>query len=53
MRKFKGSVSTNYVGCKNTFEFEVDDDATDEEIQEIALECMWEDLDFYYEEIKD
>ena len=50
MRKFKGLIRTNKVGSDCHFEFEVDDVATDEEIDDIAKECAFEFIDWYYKE---
>lgn len=36
MRKFTGYIATNKVGSQCEFEFEMDDDATEEEIEEVA-----------------
>ncbi len=51
MARYKGFVKTNIVGSKVEFEFEVKDSATDEEIQEVAQECMWDCIEMYYEKI--
>ena len=40
------SVSTGYVGSKKEIEFEVGDEATEDEINEIALETMLEMIDW-------
>lgn len=50
MRKFKGGISTNIHGSECKFEFEVEDDATDEEIEETAQQAAFEWIDWYYEE---
>lgn len=52
MKKYKGRVSTDRVGSEVTFEFEVQDSATEEQINEIALECMWECIEMTYEEVE-
>lgn len=49
-RKFTGSVSTNKVGSEDQFEFEVDDDATEEQIEEAGREAMWERIEWFYTE---
>lgn len=49
-RKFTGSVSTNKVGSEDQFEFEVDDDATEEQIEEAGREAMFERIEWFYEE---
>ena len=50
MKKYKGYVKTDRAGSTTEFEFEVEDDATEEQIQEIALECMWDCIEMNYEE---
>lgn len=52
MRKFKGGISTNIVGSEREFDFEVEDDATQEEIDEAAQMAAFELIDWYYEEIE-
>lgn len=53
MRKFRGAISTNIVGSERQFDFEVYDDATEEEIEEVAQMAAFELIDWYYEEIED
>lgn len=53
MKKYHGYVGTRKIGSDCHFEFEVEDNATEKEIQEIAIECMWDELEFNYEEIKE
>ena len=50
MKKYKGTVSTGYVGSTKEFEFEVDE--TCEDVEEKAFEAMCEEIDWGYEEIK-
>lgn len=50
MRTLKGTVSLGYAGADVEFEFEVLDDATEEEIQEACWECATEYIDCYWEE---
>jgi len=50
MRKFKGVIRTNKVGSDCQFEFEVDDDATEGEIEEVARECAFELIDWHFTE---
>lgn len=52
MRKFIGYITTNFVGCKADFEFEVNDDATEAEIEEAAHEAAFEHVEWSYEEAK-
>jgi hypothetical protein len=49
VKKFKGSVRLGLVGCVREFEFEVEDDVTDEEIEQIAREVAFEYIDWNYE----
>lgn len=53
MRKFQGVIKTNIVGSGCSFEFEVEDDATEKEIEEAAREQAFENIDWYYEEVKE
>jgi len=50
MKKFTGVICTNKVGSDCHFEFEVEDDATEEEIDEMAKEVAFESIDWYYEQ---
>lgn len=52
MRKFEGTVSVNLVGCVVKFEFEAEDDATEEQIEEIAREAAFAEVQWNYEECK-
>ena len=52
MKKYRGYVSTSKIGSDCEFEFEVEDNATEKEIQDIAIQCAWDELSFDYEEIK-
>ncbi len=53
MKKIKVSVSTGYTGSKREDEFEIEDDATEEEINEVALEVMFQLIDFGWMEVED
>ncbi len=50
MKKFTGTIRTNKQGSDCHFDFEVADDATEKEIDEIARECAFEFIDYWYEE---
>ena len=50
MRTLKGTVSLGYVGADTEFEFEVPDDATEEEINEECWLCATEYIDCYWED---
>lgn len=48
MKKIKGYIATNKVGSTCEFEFEMDDDATLEEIEEAAREAAFDRIDWSY-----
>lgn len=50
MRNIKWSLHTGYAGCTHTGEIEVEDDATEEEIDEAVREDAWNYLDLFWEE---
>lgn len=50
MKTIVVSISTGYVGSRKECEFEVEDDATEEQINEMALEAMWDMLDYSWYE---
>jgi len=52
MRKFKGYVCIGLVGCKREFEFEVEDDCSIDEIEEIAQDEALQVVDWYFEEVR-
>ena len=51
MRKIKVSVGINRVGSTVTREFEIDDNANEEEINEEAWECACDMIDYGCEEV--
>lgn len=51
MKEIKVFVGTNKVGSTCTRTFDVDDDATEREIEEMAWECACDMIDFYWEEV--
>lgn len=53
MRKIRVYVSTNKVGSECYDDFEVEDDYTEEEINELAEERILDMIDTYWEEIYD
>lgn len=54
MRKFTVTIRTNKIGSDCVDEFEVEDDATYDEIEEIARDVAFEKIDWYFvEDIKD
>lgn len=50
MRKIRVTISIGLVGCKRTETFDVEDDATEEEIEEMAKEAALESLNWNWEE---
>ena len=50
MRKFIASIATSKVGSQCDAEFEVDDDATEEQIEEAARDAAFEYIDWWWEE---
>lgn len=50
MRRFTGVIRTNKVGSDCSFEFDVEDDATEEQIEEAARESAFELIDWYFTE---
>lgn len=50
MRTIKGVVSLGYAGADVEFEFEVPDDATEEEINKIGWEYATEYIDWWWED---
>ena len=53
MRKIKVHVSTNRVGSGDYKEFEVDEGASVEYIEELAREEMFDMIEWYWEEIEE
>lgn len=51
MRLIKGQTSTGFAGAKHEWDFEVEDDATDEEIAEMAHQLAFESIDWSYWEV--
>jgi hypothetical protein len=51
MREFKGFIKTDKVGSLCEFKFEVENDASDTDIEEIAKECAFELIEWNYEEV--
>lgn len=48
MKKITGWIATNKVGSECEFEFEVEDDATPEEIEEQARDSAFDLIDWSY-----
>ncbi len=53
MRKFKGEVRLGLVGCVIRFEFELPDDATEEEIDNATHHAAMAYVDYWSEEVAD
>lgn len=52
MKCFNGYVETNKIGSRCKFYFEVEDDASEEEIESSAREAMFEQVNWNFEEIQ-
>lgn len=52
MRRFRGYIKTNRIGSRSEFDFEVDEDATSAQIEEIARETAFDQIEWNYEEVK-
>lgn len=52
MKKYKGSINIGFVSTQE-FEFELDDDATKEEIEEAAKDEAFGFIDWHFEEVKE
>lgn len=53
MKKYTGYIETDKVGSTCNFEFEVENDATEEEIEEIAREEAFSLIEWSYEEAEE
>jgi len=51
VREFKGSIRTSIDGSQCAFEFEVDANATDEEIEQVARESAFDNIEWSYKEV--
>ena len=49
MRKVTGYIETSKVGSRCTFEFDVDDEASNKEIEELAKETAFEYMDWDFQ----
>ncbi|BFO07186.1 hypothetical protein KNHN1_55640 (plasmid) [Pseudomonas guariconensis] len=52
MRTFKGSIKTDVQGSDVEFEFEVEDNATQTEIEYEAKQAAFEHVEWNFEEVK-
>lgn len=52
MRVFKGNISTDKIGSACEFEFEVEDTATEEEIEQAARDAAFEHVEWNFKEVK-
>lgn len=50
MKRFRGYVKTSRAGSRDEFVFEADDDASDKDIEDIAKDCMFDLIEWGYEE---
>jgi hypothetical protein len=52
MRRFVGKIETNMEGSACEFEFEVEDDANEEQIEAEAREAAFQLVEWLYREVK-
>lgn len=52
MRTFKGTIKTDVEGSEVDFVFEVEDNATDAQIEEEAKQAAFEFVQWHYDEVK-
>lgn len=52
MRQFKGTIKTDVQGSEVEFDFEVEDDATQAQIEEEAKQAAFEYVQWQFEEVK-
>lgn len=53
MRKIKAYLDTGFAGCRIEEEFEIEDDATQEQIEEEAREAVFNSIDWGWHEVLD
>ena len=53
MRKIKAYLDTGFAGCRIEEEFEVEDDATQQQIEEEAREAVFNSIDWGWHEVLD
>ena len=49
MKKCKAVIESSYYGADDWYEFEVEDDATDDQIDDIAWEVIVQNLEWHWE----
>lgn len=52
MRQFKGFIKTDMVGSECEFEFEVGDEATEEEIEQEARDAAFDNVEWNFREVE-
>ncbi|MCJ2370009.1 MULTISPECIES: hypothetical protein [Pseudomonas] len=52
MRTFTGTIKTDVQGSEVEFEFEVEDDATQEQIDDEAKQAAFDCVQWHYNEVK-
>lgn len=53
MRKIKAYLDTGFAGCRIEEEFEIENDATQEQIEEEAREAVFNSIDWGWHEVLD
>lgn len=52
MRNILVKIDTGFVSCVHEFEFDVDDDTTEQEINEMVKDAVFNYIDVSWEEVK-
>lgn len=53
MRTIKYTISTGFIGADHEGEFNVPDDVSDEEIDELVCEEVWEHINYFWEDVSE
>lgn len=53
MKHYLGTVSMGIVGCKRTFEFEIEDTASEDEVEQAGLEAMFDVISWDFEPVNE
>ena len=51
MKVIEYKIHTGFAGCTHTGELEVEDDATDDEIDDVVLVELWNRVEFTWKEV--
>ena len=51
MKRYKGHVSVGLVGCRVEFEFDIEEDASEQDIEDMARDAMFEHIEWGFDPI--